>query len=512
MASNDSRAPSGAANIIVADKNGRPVGGFAVNGRGDPYVNARSILQDRLSLGRHGTQFSGDRDYYSILGYPEEPTIADYRGKFERDGLAAIIVEFPAAETWRDKPTIRDGEDKDAKDDTQFTRAWRDLAERLRVYHYCRRVDTLTGLGQYGCLLIGTAGSTELSQPVERLSGPQDVLYLRPYSQEAVTIKELETDPGNARFGLPSLYTVKMLDVAGGGQDMRATAAHDVHWSRVIHVAEGLLENEIYGRPRLQRVYNLLDDLLKVIGGSAEATWLLMRKGFVLNIDGESSLTPDEQTAIEEQFAEYMHGLRRMIQTRNMEVSDLGSEVVNPSAIFEAIVALISAATRIPQRILLGSERGELASSQDAGNWAGHIASRRLNFAEPVILRPLIDRLVQWGAIPKPDAGRYSVGWEPLFEQSDADKANIMQTVADALHKASQAMGVAPMTPEEFRREYTPLPEEVPAGTQLPMPSGNVVPNTALNQFEALAVQHGYSAAESRAIVVAAARVLSRAA
>jgi hypothetical protein len=235
----------------------------------------------------------------------------------------------------------------------------------------------------------------------------------------------------------------------------------------VIHVAEGLLENEVYGRPRLQRVYNLLDDVLKVVGGSAEATWKLMRKGFVLNIDPELDLTPDAVAALEEQFDEYDHGLRRYLRTRGMDVSDLGSEVVEPKELFESIISLISAATGIPQRILLGSERGELASSQDASSWAGHVASRQLNFAEPNILRPLIDRLVAWGALPRPSSGVYAITWDPLFEMTDAEKATVAQTWADAAQKAALAFGTPVITPEEFRGEWTPFSAELPASAAL---------------------------------------------
>ncbi|KAB2865483.1 MAG: DUF1073 domain-containing protein, partial [Anaerolineae bacterium] len=255
--------------ILVADKRGNPVGGVLVN-RKDIQAHARSILGDRLAIGRHGTQFNGDRDYYEILGYPREVTTEDYLTKFDRDALGGRIVEFPSEETWRDTPTIKDGRDKEATDNTKFCDAWSDLAERLRVYHYCQRVDTLAGIGRFGVLLIGVAGSGDLTAEVKAVRGPDAIIYLRPYSEKSVTVKEFETDPGNPRYGLPRLYTIAMTDLVGTGATLNARN-QDVHWSRVIHVAEGLLENEVYGRPRLQRVMNLLDDVLKVVGGSAEA-------------------------------------------------------------------------------------------------------------------------------------------------------------------------------------------------------------------------------------------------
>src|SRR3954468_2250542 len=112
-------------------------------------LNARSVLTDRLALGNYGTSFGGARDYFEILGYPRQLRVEDYLAKFERDPLGGRIVEFPPDETWRDTPTVKDGRDKDANDDTPFANAWSGLAERLRVYHYCQRADTLCGIGRF---------------------------------------------------------------------------------------------------------------------------------------------------------------------------------------------------------------------------------------------------------------------------------------------------------------------------------------------------------------------------
>lgn len=508
--------------ILVANRNGNPIGGVKTNAA-SMRANAHSILRDRLVYGAHGTSHTGARDYYEILGYNREPDLDDYRAKFERDPMAGRIVEFPCEETWRDTPTIKDGKDKEAKDDTPFCNAWSEFAEARRVYHFCQRVDVLAGIGRFGLLHIGVAGSGELTSEVKRLRSLDDVIYLRPYAEESVEVYEWQTDPNNARFGLPHIYKFIVSNMAG------ATSATGfgvkqllVHHSRCIHVAEGLLENEVYGRPRLQRVINLLDDILKVVGGSAEATWKLMRKGFVLNIAPEAHMNTDEEAALEEQFDEYDHGLRRYLQTRGMQVSDLGSEVVDPSGLFDVIVTLISVATGIPKRILLGSERGELASSQDAANWAGRIASRQLNFAEPVILRPLIDRLIRWGALPKPRAGRYTCVWDALFEQSGLEKATEAKTWAEAAEKAATATGGPVMTPKEYRGEFTPFAAELPpeltqaredakaAREKAALPVMPDEGEDVLDQVAKVVGNHGYNSAQGRALIVAAARIVSR--
>lgn len=448
--------------ILVADKNGNPIGGVRAN-QAQMQSNTRSVLADRLALGRHGTSHAGKRDYFEILGYPIEPQLVDYIAKFERDPIGGRIIEFPPEETWRDTPTIKDGKDKEAKEDTEFCNAWNDFAQKMRVYHYCQRVDTLAGIGSFGLLHIGVAGHGDLKSEVLRVPNISDIIYLRPYSEEAVSVYEWQTNPNNPRYGLPHLYRIDVSYMSGSASNVQIdTRELIVHWSRCIHVADGLLENEVFGRPRLQRVLNLLDDILKVVGGSAEATWKLMRKGLVLNIDPEAEISPTQAEDLQKQFDEYDHGLRRFMQTRGMDVHDLGSEVVNPDKLFDVIITLVSIATRIPKRILLGSERGELASSQDAANWAGYIAYRQLNYAEPIILRPFIDRMIRWGAVPPPTNKQYTVMWDALFEQSDAEKADVANKWADAAQKMAKSTGHPVISAEEWRGEFTPFPADLP--------------------------------------------------
>lgn len=491
--------------ILIANKEGRTIG--AVPRPASLRANARSVLGDRLALGGYGTSHNGARDYFEILGYPRDLSVNDYLIKFERDPLGGRIVEFPPDETWRDTPTIKDGRDKDAVDTTPFARAWSEFAETMRIYHYCQRVDTLCGIGRYGILLIGVADGGNLETEVTRVSSLDQILYLRPYGEQSVEVAEYENDAQSRRFGLPLIYKLMVAGPFGNVVERR------VHASRVIHVAEGLLENEVYGVPRLQRVYNLLDDILKLVGGSAEATWLLMRKGFVLNIDADAELSSESAAKIEEEFEEYEHGLRRFMKTRGVTVSDLGSEVVDPAGPFGVIVGMISAATGIPQRILLGSERGELASSQDASNWAGAIASRQLNFAEPTILRPLIDRLISWGALPAPSAERYTVEWEPLFELTAQEKAQIGLSWADAIQRLSTVYGEPPITMEEWRGELTPFPGELPESAVEPAPPAQpaALPgDDVLQQVADVVGNSGLRGPEAYALVQAAARMIAR--
>jgi hypothetical protein len=93
---------------------------------------------------------------------------------------------------------------------------------------------------------------------------------------------------------------------------------------------------------------------------------------------------------------------------------------------------MISAVKGIPVRILLGSEVGELASTQDRNSWLEKISGRREEYADPCIIRPFVDRCIKYGVLPEAKDD-YSVKWQDLFAMGDKEKADIGNTRATAL-------------------------------------------------------------------------------
>src|SRR3972149_1706788 len=118
-------------------------------------------------------------------------------------------------------------------------------------------------------------GGSDRSKPIEKGSLKRgNIIYLKPFSEGSAMISTYETDKASERYGLPTSYDV----LAISGQP-RAK----VHWSRVVHVAEDLLDDDVFGRPRLKRIYDRLDDLMKIVGGGAEATWQTMDRGMAFS-------------------------------------------------------------------------------------------------------------------------------------------------------------------------------------------------------------------------------------
>lgn len=407
------------------------------------------------------TAYGGDRDYYEVLGYPEIIEFDDFLARYERQDIASRIVDLPAQDTWKKPPLVSE----DDATDTAFVQAWEAMANRLRVWSALSRADKLSGIGRYGVLLIGVRGEGELSEPVAQgtLHGERDILYLRPFSEGKADILTWNDDTSSERYGLPEMYSLQLRD---------DKAAQEAHWTRVIHLAENKLDSEVYGLPRLQRVYNLLDDLMKLVGGSAEATWLSMRPGTMMtNRDGYQLPQDDDSKADREaEIKRYAHDPLRFLMLEGIEAKQIGAgEVADVSGPFGTALSLISAASGIPQRVLVGSAQGELAAAEyDAKQWAGEITYRQGNYAEPEILRPFIDRMIWYGVLPPPADG-YDIGtldadgmryWPGLIVMTEAEQAEITQSRATSAKALTNSLtGEMPITREE-QRELLGYPAE----------------------------------------------------
>jgi hypothetical protein len=449
--------------------------------------SAESIMLSRYLLMRQaGITFEGKRDLYRVLGYSRIITNKMYRDEYARGGISKRIVEAYPKATWRGGLELQ--EDEDPKVSTPFETTWESLEKRLKVWSTLQRVDILAGLSQYAVLLIGAPG--ELNQELPR-GNPDQLLYLTPFSGGGgpfpssytgtsgfsgaeyadATIRDLDMDQNSKRFGLPLTYQLRRVDATSPSLQV------PVHWSRVLHVAEGTLDNDIYGQPVLENVFNLLEDLQKVTGGGAEAFWLRANQGTLLNVDKDAVLDEDAVKKLKEEVEDYKNNISRFLKTRGVDVKTLGSDVANFNQPADAILTQIAGSKGIPKRILMGSEMGQLASGQDADNWADQVQDRRTSYAGPCIVRPFVDRLIAYGYLPTP-AKDYEVKWPVVEQLTETEKAE------GAVQWASvnKTQGVTVFTPAEIRQKWyrlDPLTPEQEQPVQAPEVVRSVAPPPA---------------------------------
>ena len=452
------------------------------------FVQLPAALFRRFWAKLLGMSHNGNRDLYESFGYPRDLTYDHFAALYYRGGIANRIVRaFPQA-TWRDAPVIRDeagdsAQEKDAKGNknpkySPFVEAVEDLFEKKRILAYLERVDRMAGIGQYGVLVVGLGGG-KLDAAIT--TAKQPLLYLAPYSEKAASIAEWEKNTSNERYGLPVMYQIQQPNPVAGGTSMGGSFR--VHHSRCIHVAELVEENEVLGVPRLMAAFNDLMDLSKVTGAGAETFWLNARPGVNFSIDKDASISDDDKAAMKTQVEEFTNQLRRYMTTQGVTAQQLNAMVADPKPNVETLLQLIAGATGIPQRILVGSERGQLSSDQDENNWSERIDERRKNFAGPMMLRPFIDLMIATGNLPEPE-GEYWVEW-PASGALSADK------MADVAVKRAQAISTYANSPsselvvpvQEFRKDILGLePESEYDATEELDPIDETDPN-AIDQF-----------------------------
>jgi len=421
---------------------------------GDALATFSAVVGRAELMAKLGYQYGGDRDVYEALGYKDVLEYQDFWVQYKRQDMGKAVIDRPVQATWRGGVEVMEGGDDE---DTALEKGYRELDQRLGLAAKFARLDRLTGLGKYGILLLGMSDAKneqDLAKPVT--GGGHRLLYVRPFGEGSATISEYESDPSNERYGQPKMYSVNIYNLG-----TMATSTVTVHHSRVIHVADGLLEGEIEGTPRLEVVYNRLKDLEKIVGGSAEMFWRGARPGYQGQVDPEFQLTPEMRDDLQDQMDEFEHNLRRLLINEGIEWKALAMQVASPKEHVDVIVQMISAVTGIPKRVLTGSERGELASTEDKSSWFEMIESRREEFAGPVIVRPFVDRCVEYGVLPPARSGDYSVRWQDLWATSDLDKAEVGDKRANALAKyASSPLAPSIVPPDAFMELFLGLDKD----------------------------------------------------
>lgn len=416
----------------------------------DPQkLNAFAEIVANATLGRReliDRFFDPRRDVGDECGYPDSISVADYKSYFDRFGIAKKVVTFLPEECWQVQPQVFETEDDE---ETQFEKDWKELEQSLRaesftgeigkswfqddegspIWELLKRVDMLAGIGHFAIIYfalddIGEGESAE--KPVE-FGRKNKILFACAFDESLVDIVGWETDQSSPRFGLPLYYNITLSDPSRQTSDYAGEPSKTmkVHHSRVLHFADNLVNSEIWGEPRMQPVFNTLYDLRKLYGGSAEMYWRGAFPG--LSIETVPQLGADvliDEEEMRDTMEQYMNGLQRYFWLTGMQAKSLAPQVVDPSPQIEVQITLICITVGAPKRIFMGSERGELASSQDSGHWTDRLRNRQITLLTPRLIVKFVDRVIAYGAVSEPKEG-FSIKWPDIDTPSEAEKMEV---------------------------------------------------------------------------------------
>ena len=421
------------------------------------------------------------RDIRKECGHPEgHITVDTYQELFDRDPIGNRVIQVLPKESWQVQPKVYEKEAPDTR--TPFEEDWYALGRNLRgdecyhkdekgsaVWEHLQRVDILSGVGRYGVLFLGLDDGNDTKDPASPRNG-QKLIFLREFQETLVEILSYETDINNKRFGQPTSYRLTVNDpredVTTSTGLMPGTI--DVHWTRVLHVADTgatASSSEVFVPPRCEPVLDRVLDLRKLYGGSAEMYW----KGAFPGISFEThpSLGAEgveiDRASIRTTAEDYMNGLQRYLSLIGMSAKSLAPQVVDPTPQIMVQLQAICIKIGIPMRVFMGSERGEMASTQDDAAWNDRLKERENGYITPRIIAPFIDRLIWLKVLRSPEVGKgkgYTIEWPDLTSQTEQEKAATALQKTQALIQFISVGGELLVSPVDFLVFWLKLTEE----------------------------------------------------
>jgi hypothetical protein len=396
----------------------------------------------------------GRNDIDDECGYPKGGLDASgYQVWYDGDAIANRVAEVYPLECWQVQPEVY--EDENEEHTTEFEDAVAALNRQLRdedgeesyyqdaagspIMSDLLRADIACGIGRFGITLLGLDDSRELDQPAVYRPG-QRLLFMEVLPESLVRISDTETSRSSPRFGRPTYYEVTLADPAGGGLVTNAggdrnglvgaagdtpTVSAKVHWTRVVHNVDNLASSKVLGIPRMQTVLPQIINLRRLYGGSTVMYWNGALPG--LSIESDPSLGGDIEVDVPEvkdEVEQYLAGLQRVMFLNGLSAKSLAPQVVDPSPQMTRQIEAICIKLGIPVRVFKGSERGELASTQDDDAWNDRLRDRQNRHVTPRIIIPFFRRLINLGVLPRPKG--FSVFWPDITSRSEMQKAQIV--------------------------------------------------------------------------------------
>lgn len=392
-----------------------------------------NLIARNLFARKMNTSFNGKRDFNAVFGYDEQVSPENMVYIYRRGGIAARIVKAYPDSVWSGPPTLYGT--------PEFLAAWEELNKKFNIWDILHRAEIMARLNPYSVILVGLRG-TNTANPVTNGSKTlDDVLFFQPYGKILAGISRWVTDVNSPRYLKPLEYTIQPANTLDSDSTLNMGNSVVVNYTRIIHITQEVMENDLYGIPALEPIWDWLQDLRKVIGAAAENFWLTANRGMHVDIDKDLEFSATDANALADEIEEYQHQLRRFIRTRGVKIENLGNETADPKNTANLLIQLISGATGIPTRILMGSESGHLASTQDKGNWAERIEEYRRITSTPRTLGPFIKSLMNLGILPESTVW---AEWPDAYKQSPLERG---QTAAQTARTATNLSRTLKDTP-----------------------------------------------------------------
>jgi len=408
---------------------------------GQHNINELASRTERTMNQYLSTIYGGTVDIYSQFGYKSVIELKDYDFKYKRNPYAQPVVEFYPKMCWRTHPFIIDGENTDV---TKFQQDIKDLNTKVGLWDAFRDADILSGVGRYGVLVIGyndINNTNDWQKPVTQTSSLK-IMWFQSHEESRATVTQYESNFSSPRYGMPVQYSVR-LHTTNGDQVV------SIHYSRCVHVCTEGIGNKIYGDPRMESVFNNLDNTDRIHGASGEGYRRAAHPGIAGEVSDKIDTKGFDSDQVKEQMNNYVNKYSRFLLVDGVSFKTLAPNVRQPVDFLNAETTAISVAKRIPQRALLGTEEGRLAGDQDGSMVTDVATERRHNTLTPIV-RDFIQNLIDYKLISKPSSGEFEVDWEALFQKGAKEAAEVAKITTEGMVAYADSLSASDFIPEEF--------------------------------------------------------------
>lgn len=368
----------------------------------------------------------------------EPPEIEDLQSVYEYHPIAGRIGDaFPEA-IWSSDIKITDNLESD--EESPFDKSVNQFIQEYNLWDLMERADKALAYGRFSIIRFGIQDGLDADLPAGTHNKKYKA-YFTVHPETSSGFVEMDHNTSSPRFGYPEMYQLRIGgDYVQGAHSYGLASATiptsniKVHHSRCVMLTDELVGSSILGRPRLQRLYYDLKNLIKVSFSAAESWYQRTRNPYVLSIKDDTGKINDDLLAeFDEYWAEIVdEGFSRAITVKNAEVSTVQASVDDPSRHVETIIKKLSGGSRIPMSMLVGVDKGMHVLSHDANSWAGAVHDHRTTKSAKQ-LREVIDKAIELKMIIPPKNNEYHIDWPNIVIENAKDKADTAAKISNAV-------------------------------------------------------------------------------
>lgn len=445
-----------------------------------PRVNAkdREFIVNALS-NRIGSifanYFGGDAKHdrlYSDFGWPESIQYANYYQMYQRNGLAYAAIIRPIETCWQEYPELLEKED--THDKTTLEKQIAEKFDEINFWSVLAKADEYSRIGEYAGVIFRFADNKRLDEPVDSKNLGLDGLVEVIPAMQGQLKAELYTDTSDTlNYGKVRSWYYNEAGITDGAENLK-TANATIHPDR-IHVWS--MNSSIYGKPVLEACFNDLLTLQKISGAGGEGFWKNAKANPIIQFGKDASMQkiaqglgavngagqPDPSLIadkLDEVIGDWQTGLDNTFALQDGEAKFNSIRMDDPEPHRMGALQSLAASISCPLKILIGSQSGERASTEDAKEWAKTCNARNTKMVKPNIRR-IIRRLVNFGVLP---AREWYLLWADLTESTSTEKLDAAFKMADINAKNRGSGEPVTFTANEIRETagWEEMQEETP--------------------------------------------------